>query len=525
MSGADLWEDGYPHGTVEGYDGGCRGGSCPAGVEHGLSCKRAKALAAGDYRYKRLVKDGLKPAEIAEALKEDPHVPPPAPTRPSRDITLESSLLTTIHAGKQPTPKPAPTPEPTPESEAPMPVDEQPTPKPRKKSKPTAAPAEVLTAEQFTTGLTYSQKKAKLQEIRTWSREHGHDVPVTGRIPQAALRAYQLAHPSPEQMSSFIHDAIAPDELLEQGRKLASERDDLVADGVNPADLDVPLAPTTLRPDDGLGLVGSIGVDDVVAALTSPQTLGGGEPASAGPPASEQESPGSTAPEPTETPHVHIWDNPQGMPIMKNADLIPPRPYVLYSPRDDSPLWSGPCECTCGASMWLTDGKIPAVPAAEEEVARFEHIAEVLDETRERIAAPTPLESETLLQLRRDQSPEWADVTIPEDVGRARTLAARLEEDNARLAAQLAEKIAELAALSAHVRDLRRDNDTLTRALPVVLRRWDEATTQLEALAGIEQDLDVAADLANQQEETIVQLEQTIQDGARRGWLKRGGRR
>jgi hypothetical protein len=34
-----------------------------------------------------------------------------------------------------------------------------------------------------------------------------------------------------------------PDDLAEQGRRLASEREDLVAQGVNPADLAVPLYP------------------------------------------------------------------------------------------------------------------------------------------------------------------------------------------------------------------------------------------------------------------------------------------
>ncbi len=33
--------------------------------------------------------------------------------------------------------------------------------------------------------------------------------------------------------------------LVERGRQLASERDDLIAQGVNPADLTIPLAPLT----------------------------------------------------------------------------------------------------------------------------------------------------------------------------------------------------------------------------------------------------------------------------------------
>lgn len=54
--------------------------------------------------------------------------------------------------------------------------------------------------------------------------------------------------------------------------------------------------------------------------------------------------------------HVHIWDNKQGMPVMRNPDTG--LAYVLYSPYDESELWQGPVGCSCGKSMWLTDGKV-----------------------------------------------------------------------------------------------------------------------------------------------------------------------
>lgn len=68
MSSADLWEDNYPHGTPQGYDDGCRGGACPAGVRYGLSCKIAKAKRNGDVQYRRLVKAGESVPAIADAL-------------------------------------------------------------------------------------------------------------------------------------------------------------------------------------------------------------------------------------------------------------------------------------------------------------------------------------------------------------------------------------------------------------------------------------------------------------------------
>jgi hypothetical protein len=51
-------------------------------------------------------------------------------------------------------------------------------------------------------------------------------------------RRHWRAHPSIEQTSSD-----RPDDLLEQGRRLASQRDDLIAQGVDPNELEIPLAP------------------------------------------------------------------------------------------------------------------------------------------------------------------------------------------------------------------------------------------------------------------------------------------
>lgn len=82
MSSADLLEDGFPHGTREGYANGCRSGACPAGIEHGLSCRRANMLASGDYRYQKLVRAGATPGEIADQLGLNPEIPAgPAPKK------------------------------------------------------------------------------------------------------------------------------------------------------------------------------------------------------------------------------------------------------------------------------------------------------------------------------------------------------------------------------------------------------------------------------------------------------------
>lgn len=66
MSAADRLEDGFPHGTREGYDQGCRGSHCPAVDDGFLSCAQARTRYQSDYAYRKRVDAGLAPAELAE---------------------------------------------------------------------------------------------------------------------------------------------------------------------------------------------------------------------------------------------------------------------------------------------------------------------------------------------------------------------------------------------------------------------------------------------------------------------------
>lgn len=77
MSGADLLVDGFPHGTPDGYDRGCRGRICPAEEQ---SCQRAHVRFQGDYTYRQQVL-----AVRAEAAKPKPRRPIP----PRRLFTAE----------------------------------------------------------------------------------------------------------------------------------------------------------------------------------------------------------------------------------------------------------------------------------------------------------------------------------------------------------------------------------------------------------------------------------------------------
>lgn len=67
MSGFDRLDDTYPHGTLEGYRGGCRGAICSAVA----SCLDVHVRYQGDYSFRRAVNAGEDPqvlfaAEVAE---------------------------------------------------------------------------------------------------------------------------------------------------------------------------------------------------------------------------------------------------------------------------------------------------------------------------------------------------------------------------------------------------------------------------------------------------------------------------
>jgi hypothetical protein len=63
VSGADLYEDGFPHGTPAGYERGCKGGACPSKVATGQSCRDASVRNRSDAQYRALVASGA-PVEV-----------------------------------------------------------------------------------------------------------------------------------------------------------------------------------------------------------------------------------------------------------------------------------------------------------------------------------------------------------------------------------------------------------------------------------------------------------------------------
>ncbi len=163
MTATDRLDDDYPHGTRLGYEKGCRG-RCPAGDEHGLSCKRAKVLAAGDYQYQKLFRRGASPAEIAEHL----------------------GLVPDVHAGARPG-SAAETPV------APAAVEDggdEPEP---------AAPSKSDSFEVFTKQHTRSElpEGVTRADVRLWARENGIQVNDRGALPRAVIEAYTTREDTP----------------------------------------------------------------------------------------------------------------------------------------------------------------------------------------------------------------------------------------------------------------------------------------------------------------------------------------
>jgi hypothetical protein len=217
MSSADLWEDNYPHGTPEGYDGGCKGGACPAGVAYGLSCKTAKSKSNGDVQYRRLVKAGNSVPEIADALGligSDPSSAPAAKApakKPTPKTVRESGMSMSDAAAalqraaqvtavrpedvgivdtaepKHGTPAEATTAIVADEKrEARVAAlkahattkSEQPTPTPAAAKEPTPTPTPA------------PAPAPKAGEIRAWAKAKGYDVGSTGKLPKYIVDDY-----------------------------------------------------------------------------------------------------------------------------------------------------------------------------------------------------------------------------------------------------------------------------------------------------------------------------------------------
>lgn len=493
MSSADLFEDGYPHGTVEGYNGGCRGGSCPAGVEHGLSCKRAKMLAAGDYRYPRLVQQGLTPAEIAAALAETPHVASPAPKKPEpTDDELDAAFAAKRHtpATTLATTEPEENVMPTPadvaagkKRAADLVAEAIPTAPAAETTDRSKHAASLPTTEKWTAGLSQRAKTAKIKEIRGWCRANGFPgVPTHGMIPKEALAAYDAAHPDAttpdiqiptERLTAYLNDretpkvapaaevgaagspstgedidAVAVEVALATGSQLGTFGNDFtdvldearersIEEHVAVDDDERPRGLTTtpqvgmrawLRYDDGVAVVRAVDGDNVIVSFL---------------------------PDPRDE---EAWESIDWLDTVTDPQPADKFSYDWFGSDDmakDLDAWEK------AGRAWRTPTHLPEPATATPEP----------DTTAPAVDTPAPAGD--------IERPEWADITIPKDIARARGWAMHYEQELA---------------------DTVEQRDAAYRSLELVLRQWGELREQL----------DIADEIIRIQANTITNLEGTV---------------
>lgn len=174
MSSMDLYEDGFPHSTKQGYQQGCRGNACPGKLEHGFSCAEAHTRYQGDYGYRKKVDAGLSPQLIAaeEQLPPAPVVKPRRPRVDRNTSRLHMEATVTVADSVEPVrPEPAPV-------EAVRPVEPVSVPVPVvEPAKVSVAPAVFPhgTARGYGKGCHKDEDCPSMPSCRQAHREYQHD--------------------------------------------------------------------------------------------------------------------------------------------------------------------------------------------------------------------------------------------------------------------------------------------------------------------------------------------------------------
>lgn len=88
----------YPHGTVEGFQGGCNTAHCPAEV----SCRTVHTRYVGDWAFRRQINAGMTPAQIIAAETPEPPArvrkSTPAPETPAPKPKASQRTSGSAHA-------------------------------------------------------------------------------------------------------------------------------------------------------------------------------------------------------------------------------------------------------------------------------------------------------------------------------------------------------------------------------------------------------------------------------------------
>lgn len=241
MSTTDLFVDGYPHGTPQGYDDGCRGGACPTGVAYGLSCKIAKQKSSGDYQYQRLVKSGASIPSIAFALGLIGTESTPAPAAPKKKPAptpatakggvslVDAAAAASLTAGL---------------ASVPALTKAEPAHKPEK-FLPTTGTDQAKELREQTADALGTQPAAaepapapKTGEIRAWAISKGYRVGAKGTLPKHVVDHYWEAtgrlNPAAVATEPDTNDAPAvtpaPETVTEDTKPATTDTDDVVPD-------------------------------------------------------------------------------------------------------------------------------------------------------------------------------------------------------------------------------------------------------------------------------------------------------
>lgn len=230
MSGADLYVDGFPHGTAQGYQQGCRGSACPAKVEFGQSCREASIRLASDWGYRKLVQRGASVEEQRLPEGGVQQVPAQKPKKPRQGIAAVYAPLGQ-HGLKADRPKPVPRPMPAPptpvasdlqqwpDDEAPQPAGSLAKSRGTLASHPKQRDHALATAsEQHPMGLTLGGEPRKrcapgtvlvhgvLQATSEWRMESPEPIPVSEQEPVFEPKSVEVPGEEPRPRGKRVLD-------------------------------------------------------------------------------------------------------------------------------------------------------------------------------------------------------------------------------------------------------------------------------------------------------------------------------
>ncbi|MBW9118867.1 Lsr2 family protein [Microbacterium trichothecenolyticum] len=392
------------HGTPEGYDAGCTSDiDCPAFYVHGMSCQSARIRhVSSEMRYLRLWALGRTSTQIARELGFNPEASRAgvlADTRPDYREALRRTIERNAARYAHLTPS-TPTSEPTPkENPMPTPADVAKTSKPL-----TVEPVPEISDDTIVDAPATPKTPRQSPVTKPAKKRAGHTPP-----PSASA-----GFTKPERLACRAWAAANGHELGTAGRIPAAIVDAWVAAG----------KPTAEQQPTKIGDQVTLSKEELALAAASPAI---------------------------------------------DLDKLFPGAAQAISDRVDEQLATAAIEAAefdeamekarQRAELDQLNRDADGEPDLPEDIV--DRIVEATAAEADIVAAdwvPVPAEFERHANLKGPR-PDWSDVTIPEDIERARAIAVRLEQ--------------ELAHTEEELRSAR-------NAVDVVLTKWDDDTTALK---------------------------------------------